>query len=182
MEILIVDLETTGWLKAGGQIVEIGIVELNTKTGEKTMLFDSVINPNQDAETIEKSWIVQKGYMTAKEILEGVQLSDVRDVVQSILNNHPDGITAFNNKFDFDYLEANGFELKYKLPCPMLASTAICKLPNRNGWKGYKWPNVQEAYNHFFPGNEYNEIHRGGDDAWHESDIVMKLIELNKLF
>ena len=36
-KILILDIETTGFLNQGGSIVEIGIVELNLDTGEISM-------------------------------------------------------------------------------------------------------------------------------------------------
>ena len=60
----------------------------------------------------------------------------------------------------------------------MLVSTPICKIPNK--WGKDKWPKVEEAYNFFFPGNDYVELHRGADDAFHEADIVFELIKRGK--
>lgn len=44
MEILIIDLETTGFLTQGGKIVEVGIVELDLETGNKKIIFDQVVH------------------------------------------------------------------------------------------------------------------------------------------
>ena len=59
----------------------------------------------------------------------------------------------------------------------MLLSTPICKCPNTNRG-GYKWPKVTEAYKFFFPESEYDELHRGADDAFHEASIVYELHKL----
>jgi DNA polymerase-3 subunit epsilon len=74
--------------------------------------------------------------------------------------------------FDVGFLSAKGLTFT-ELPCPMLLSTPLCKLPSVR--EGYKWPKVQEAYDFFFPGNEYVEEHRGADDAMHEAEIVYEL-------
>lgn len=60
----------------------------------------------------------------------------------------------------------------------MLLSTDVVKMPSPRG--GYKWPKVQQAYDFFFPDNEYTEQHRGADDAFYEADIVYKLYEMGK--
>jgi DNA polymerase-3 subunit epsilon len=49
----------------------------------------------------------------------------------------------------------------------------VCKIPGNYG--KYKWPKVEEAYDFFFPNNNYVEKHRGADDAFHEADIVYEL-------
>jgi DNA polymerase-3 subunit epsilon len=174
MKILIVDIETTGFLPTG-KICEIGIVELCLETEQKKVLFDKVINPNLDAEILAKSWIVENGYMTIPEILDGANFETVKDEIQSIIDNYENGITAFNRSFDIDFLKSYGIEFKKLLPCPMLKSTNICKLPNRNGYSNFKWPKAEEAYKHFYPESDYVEKHRGADDAFHEADIVLAL-------
>ena len=57
----------------------------------------------------------------------------------------------------------------------MKLSTDICKIPSS---RGYKWPKVQEAWEHFFGDTGYIETHRGADDAFHDADIVMELYKL----
>ena len=96
--------------------------------------------------------------------------------IQEIINKYPLGATAFNNVFDFDFLESRNFVFPKKLPCPMILSTNICRIPNAKG-KGYKWPKVQEAYDFLFGETAYVEEHRGGDDAFHEAEIVKELYD-----
>lgn len=175
-KILIIDLETTGFNPADAEIVEIGIVSLDLETGEKEILFDKIIKPEKlSNEKIKDSWIVRNGYMKAEEIINSNPISDYADEVQTIFDSYKNGLTAYNNSFDFGFLNFQGFGYR-KLACPMIISTKICKIPGRHG--GYKWPSVQEAYDYFFPGNQYEEKHRGADDAFHEADIVYKLYQM----
>lgn len=178
MKILIIDIETTGFLPQGGKIVEIGIVELCLNTGDKKIIFDKVLNPGICSNEIEKSWIVTNGYMKTDDIMNGVSFESIKEELQEIINNYPEGVTAFNRRFDCDFLESYGIKFPKKLPCPMLKSTNICKLPGRYG--SYKWPKVEEAYKHFFPDSKYIELHRGADDAFHEADIVLALHKQGK--
>jgi len=186
MKILIIDIETTGFLNQGGKISEIGIVELNLKNGNKKILFDKVINPNLDGEHLAKTWIVTNGYMTVDEIQKGVEFKEVKAKIQGLINQYPDGATAFNRKFDFDFLESYGIRFVKKLPCPMERCINIVKLPPTERMKmyrpdiQYKTPNCEEAYNFFHKGADFTEKHRGADDAWHEADIVYELYKIKK--
>jgi hypothetical protein len=96
--------------------------------------------------------------------------------VQQILDAYPLGATAYNKGFDFSYLSDRGLSIR-ELECPMILSTDVCKLPSRPGYNQYKWPTVEQAYDHFFPGNQYQEAHRVFDDAMHEAQIVKELYE-----
>lgn len=179
MKILILDLETTGFLQAGGKIIEIGIVELNLLTGETNIVFDEVCHESGiTKEEVERSWIVENSDMTVEEIQLSRNLEDMREEVQSILNKYENGATAYNNQFDFGFMEAKGFTFPKKLACPMKLATNVCKIEKARGY-GYKWPKVQEAWDYFF-GTEtgYIEKHRGADDAFHEAKIVKKLYDL----
>ena len=178
-KILIIDIETTGFLKQGGKIVEIGIIELDIKNGDSRIIFDEICHERPiTKEHVDKSWIVQNGYMTTEEIQHSKQLSEFATEIQGIINLYSNGSTAYNNVFDFGFLEDRGFHFPKKLPCPMILSTNICKIPKSKGM-GYKWPKVEEAYKHFFPESDYTELHRGADDAIHEAEIVFKLIEMD---
>ncbi len=179
-KILIVDIETTGFLKKGGKIVEVGIVELNLEDGSKKILFDEVCH--EDGITrfeCDNSWIVENSTLTTEEIRTSKHLYNLGHSIQEIINDYPLGATAFNNKFDFDFLKDRGFKFPRELDCPMLLSTDICKMPHKNGKKGNKWPSVMEAYKFFFPESKYIEQHRGADDAFYEADIVQKLYEMS---
>jgi len=176
--ILILDIETTGFLQAGGKIVEIGIVELNLTNGKRRIIYDKVCHEDGlTKELVEKAWIINNSDLTVEEIRQSKNLNLIKEEVQHIIDSYPLGITAFNNSFDFGFMESRGFNLKNKLPCPMILSTDICKIPNKNG-RGTKWPKVQEAYDFFFEKNDYEEKHRGADDALHEARIVHKLFEM----
>jgi len=175
-KILILDIETTGFLKQGGKIVEIGIAELNLTNGERRIIFDKVCHEDGiTKEGVEKAWIISNSDLTVEEIRNSKNLNEIRQEVQNIIDSYPLGITAFNNSFDFGFMEDRGFNMGKKLPCPMLLSTNICKIPSG---RGYKWPKVQEAYDFFFKKNDYTEKHRGADDALHEARIVHKLFEM----
>lgn len=175
-KILIIDIETTGFSRTSGKIVEIGIVELDLATGEKQILFDQVCQEEgTTTEEIETSWIVQNSTLTAEEILEAKFLHDLSPEIQKIFNQYEHGATAFNNAFDFGFLESRGFVFPKKLPCPMLLSTNVCKIQSP---RGFKWPKVEEAFKHFFGDTGYIEKHRGADDAFHEADIVYELFKM----
>ena len=59
----------------------------------------------------------------------------------------------------------------------MKLSTDICKIPSPRG-RGYKWPNVEEAYKFFTVKTDFIEKHRGADDALHEAEIIHHLYKL----
>lgn len=185
MTILIMDIETTGFLNKGGKIVEVGAVELCLKTGNKKIVFNKVINPGLSAEKLEKTWIVENKYMTVNEINAGFTFESIKTELQELINKYPDGATAFHNKFDFEFLESYGIKFPVKLPCLMEKSKPICKLPPTAkmlhwGFDGFKSPKAQEAYDHFFGKTDYIELHRGADDAFHEADICFELHKLGK--
>lgn len=173
-KILVLDLETTGFLNENGKIVEIGIVELNLDNGEKKIIYNQVCHEKGiTLEDVEKSWIVQNSDLNVEQIKYSPSLDRIKPTVQTILNDYPLGATAFNNSFDFGFLENRGFVFSKKLDCPMKLSTDICQLPSPRG--GFKWPKVQEAYDFFFGKTDYIEKHRGADDAFHEAEIVYEL-------
>lgn len=179
-KILILDIETTGFLNQGGAIVEIGIVELDLDTGEIKEVFESLLKEKILTAKHRQEpfgWIFNNSDLTVEAVRNAPDELEVFLQVQAILNKYPLGCTAFNKKFDFDFLKSRGIGVK-DLPCPMILSTDICKLPNRSGHSGYKWPKVEEAFNHFYPDIEYTEKHRGLDDAKHEAMIVYKLYEM----
>lgn len=180
-KIAVIDIETTGFLNQGGSIVEIGIVELDLKNGEIKIVYDSLCRESiLTAKHKEEpfGWIFRNSDLTPEMVRYARPFEEVKKEVQNVINSYPLGITAFNKRFDCDFLIDRGIEIKKELPCPMILSTSICKLPNKNGYGGYKWPKVEEAFAHFFPDIQYTELHRGADDAKHEAMIVYKLYQL----
>lgn len=178
-KILIVDIETTGFLYNGGKIVEVGIVELNLDTFSKVVLYDKVVQEaGMTQKSIEDAWIFKNSDLTVEEVLAAPLLDGEIEEIQDIVDAYPNGITAFNRDFDIKFLSDRGVVFPKLLPCPILLSTPICKLPNQYRSGGYKWPKVEEAYRHFFPDAKYVEKHRGADDAIHEAGIVLVLFRL----
>lgn len=178
-KILVIDLETTGFLQQGGKIIEVGIVGLNLETGDKKILFNEICHERPiTRKEVEDSWIVKNSSMTVEAIQKSKQLIHLKPTIQSLLDKYPAGATAFNNAFDFGFMEHRGFVFPKKLDCPMKLSTDICRIPNKNGYAGFKWPNFEEAHKHFFGETGYVEQHRGADDAFYEADLVYKLYQL----
>jgi DNA polymerase III epsilon subunit-like protein len=181
-KILIIDIETTGFSHTKNSIIEIGIVSLDLDTGDIRVLFDHILHEEKTTpEEVEKSWVIENSGITALMIHHSPKLSHFKEHIQSIIEMYPLGSTAYNNQFDFGFLEDRGFKFPVKLPCPMKLSTDICKIPAKYGKSGYKWPSCEEAYKHFFPDEDYVEQHRGADDAVHEAKIVKELYDL-KIF
>lgn len=177
-KILILDIETTNFLNRNGKIVEVGLVELDLSNGQRKIVFDQVTHETGiTLEEVEESWIIQNSDLTMEEIRHSKNLKLYHEEIQNIINSYPDGATAYNNAFDFGFFKHRGFTFVKELPCPMKLSTNICKIPNQNGYAGFKWPSVEEAYDFFFPDNDYDEKHRGADDAFHEAEIVYELFK-----
>ncbi len=175
-KILIIDIETTGFINKGGKIVEIGIVELDTENGNRKVVFDKVTHEKGITRNeVENSWIIKNSDLSVEDVRLSKRLDLLKNEIQGIINNYPAGATAYNRSFDFDFLESRGFKFLKKLPCPMILSTNILKLPGKYG--DFKWPKVEEAYDYFFSNNNYTEKHRGADDAMHEAEIVFELIK-----
>ena len=173
--IAVLDIETTGFLRYGGLIVEIGIVELNLSDGSTTVVYDKLVKEEGFCDTHKNSWIFQNSSLKFDEVTQTEPLNI--SVLQEILNNYK--VTAYNKKFDFDFLKTRGISIENELDCPMVLMTPICKLPHKNGnnmqSNDYKWPTVQESWKYLFPDDYYVEKHRGCDDAMHEALIVYEL-------
>jgi DNA polymerase-3 subunit epsilon len=173
--ILVVDIETTGFLNQGGKIVEIGIVKLDLETGKITPAYSSLINePGFDKNHTKEpfGWIFMNSNLSFEEIKFAPTLESQREIIQGLFEEFE--ATAYNKEFDFGFLINRGFKIK-ELPCPMILSTPIVNLPSNPGFKQPKWPKVEEAWEFFFGKTGYIEAHRGLDDAIHEAKIVYEL-------
>ena len=178
--ILVLDIETTGFLNQGGKIVEIGIVKLDLDTGNIVPIYNSLIKEQGlDASHTRGNfgWIFKNSDLNFEDVLEARSLESQKEEIQDILDSYR--VTAYNKAFDFGFLKDRGFHIK-ELDCPMLLSTPIVKLPAAYGRKGFKWPKVEEAWHYFFGDTGYDEAHRGLDDAAHEAKIVYKLYQMGE--
>lgn len=174
-KIIVLDIETTGFLGAGGKIVEVGMVSLDVKTGEIEQLFHSIFKEPGLTGKDRDAWIFKNSNLTVGEVREAPMLSDLLPEIQCILDAYPLGATAFNRSFDMSFLADRGIKFVKLQPCPMLLLTPIMKLKKRGG--GNKWPKVEEAIEKYCLIEDYTEAHRGLEDATDEAGIIWKMIE-----
>lgn len=176
MEIIVLDIETTGLDPAADAIVEIGIVLVDTDKKTIKKLFDKIVL--HDKFSMEKhafSWIFSNSSLRVSDVINANNLETYREEIQSYFDKYP--ATAFNMKFDFSFMAANNFKVN-KTKCLMETSRPYNKNLDRAG--RVKMPNVEEIYNQFYPNTKYIETHRGCDDAYHEAEILLKLVELKQ--
>jgi len=170
-EIIVLDIETTGFQNQNGLIVEVGMVLLNLETGNVTPIYNELVKENEFNDSHKDAWIFSNSDLSFDNVSKAKPLD--KSTIQNFLDKYH--ATAYNKSFDFNFLKSRGLKIN-ELPCPMMLSTDICKLPGRYG--SYKWPKVQEAYDHLFGKTDYVETHRGCDDAIHEAAIVYKLYQM----
>lgn len=169
--VIVLDIETTGLSPKFDMICEVGLCFLNLETGDIDPIF-SIICQEKNKKFDESSWIFQNSNLRFVEVINAPYLGDFREELQGVFNlNYP--CTAYNQKFDFGFLEFRDFRINQKFWDPMLKLTPILKIPNISYYaKDYKWPSVWEAYYYFFPNEHYIEAHRALDDAMHEAKII----------
>jgi len=171
--IAIVDIETTDLKPDNGLIVEIGIVELNLKTGGTKVLFDSLIKEPGFDEKSRYSWIFSNSDLKFDDVLIAPNLIGLKQDIQKILNQYH--LTAYNKAFDFEFLTAKGFSIKKEVADIMETAKNVCKIIKPNG--ELKCPKFQEAWNYFFPNKFYIEKHRALDDALHEALVLFEMYQ-----
>lgn len=174
MKIAVVDIETTSF-DHSQCIVELGCCELDLETGRTRKLFDEIIREPHFSPEHKTAWIFNNSNLEYEDVLEAESLEYYKESIQSIFNKYR--ASAFNKRFDFDYLVHRGFSIR-ELPCPMKIATDILKLPPVKPGTVYKFPSVEEAWAYFYPKTDYVELHRGYDDSLHEALIIFKLYEL----
>ncbi len=175
--IAVVDIETTGFSHQKDCIVEIGICELDLNSGVCRELFNKIIKEDHFSSHHQKSWIFENSDLKYEDVLNAKPLTVYKKDLQNIFDKY--SATAYNRKFDFDYLINRGFIIR-KLPCPMIVATDILKLHPKKVGKRYKWPKVEEAWIYYFPNKECIEEHRAYDDTLHEALIVYEMYKRNE--
>ena len=178
-KILVIDIETTGFNHQEDCILELGIVSLDLNNGSIEELFNATFKEKHLNGSHLNAWIFKNSDMKHETIRKSKDIDFYAPKIQVIFDQFQDKVVAFNRPFDIDFLKSRGF--KFGLDCldPMRESTDYFKLPHKNGRRGNKWPNVEEAYGNLFPNRKYVEQHRGLDDAKHEAEIVFELIKRN---
>lgn len=174
-KIIVIDIETTGLKPRYDLILEIGIIKLNLDTNNTKIKFDSYVKEPEFGDEHRNSWIFENSDLNFEKVENAPLIDDLRQEIQDIFLKYP--VTAFNKSFDLGFLKSRGFEFPNELPCIMITSTNICKIPSRNRMKKYKWPKAQEAWDFFFPNSDYIEKHRAADDATHEAKILYEMYQ-----
>lgn len=175
-KILVIDLETTHVSEKVGHILEVGLVSLDLETGEIEPLVGATVHePTCTYEEIFNSWFYQNSDFGVVRPSRAA-LHWVGGVEYHFKQFGYSGLTAFNQAFDFRWLESRGLKLPRKLPDPMKCARPIVKAKDKNG--RVKNPNVEEVYNYFFPDSGYVEKHRALDDAMHEAQIIYELYKI----
>jgi len=172
--ISILDIETTGLNRYFDMICEIGICTLNLDNGRIKPIFH-IICQEENKKFSDNSWIFKNSDLTIDTVRKAHYLEECRYTLQRKLDIHP--LTAYNQNFDFSFLESRDFKIHKKFWDPMIKLTPILKIPS---FYGYKWPSVQEAYNYFYPKERYIERHRALDDVKHEAKIIYATYKLLK--
>ncbi|MBA7497209.1 3'-5' exonuclease DinG [subsurface metagenome] len=172
--ISILDIETTGLDIYFDMICEIGLCSLNLDTGEIEPMFN-IICQEENKEFDKNAWIFQNSDLTIYNVRKAPYLEEYRKSLQELLDIYP--CTAYNQEFDFGFLESRNFKIHEKFWDAMHKLTPILKIPRYNG---YKYPSVQEAYNYLYPKENYVERHRALDDAKHEAKIIYATYKLLK--
>jgi len=170
-KIAIIDIETTALKPDQGLIVELGIVELDLVTGATKILFDSLIKESSYGELHRNAWIFINSDLKFEDIENAPSLNNVKNQIQDIFDHY--SITAYNNSFDFGFMESRGFVIKKDIPDIMAVAKEVCKIMRLKG--GYKNPKMQEAWDNIFPNTGYIEKHRAVDDAIHEARILFEM-------
>jgi DNA polymerase III subunit epsilon len=181
-EIVVVDIETSGFQQQGGLIVEVGMVSLNLETGRISDELNEIVRENGFGEKHARDpygWIFKNSDLRYEEVLRSRDLLEIIPNIQSVFDRYQYGATAFNKQFDSGFLKSRGLRIK-ELPCIMLSAAPVVNLPPNPGYFDPKWPKVQEAWDFFFPGSGYIETHRALDDARHEALIAYELYKIGK--
>jgi len=173
--VLIGDVGTTDLQPSKGCLLEVGLVELNLKNGKIKPLFDEVFREKGLSAKDRKAWLFENGYMTHEEVRVSEPFEVYEQEIQSILDKY-ENISFWNSSFDCGWLRSRGFSLPNELPCPMKTSAKWFDLPYKSGRGRGKFASVDEAWVHLMGENTgYKEIHRAGDDAIHEAEIMYQL-------
>ena len=168
--VIVLDIETTGLLPEVDMICEVGLCFLNLESGDIKPIFNTICQ-EENKRFRHNSWIFRNSDLKYVDVINAPYLEVFREELQGIFNlDYP--CTAYNQEFDFGFLEFRDFRINQKFWDPMLKLTPILKIQNYSYYARYKWPSVWEAHNYFFPNERYIETHRALDDAIHEAKII----------
>jgi len=178
-KIAIIDIETTGFNRHLDSILEIGIVELDTKTGKMKTLFNSLVrDSNFDIFRHLDNDFVKNSGIDITEIINFISIKECEKDLQLIFDNYR--CAAYNSPFDFGWLESRGFSIPMKLMDVM----RFCRktFPTCGSFKFqevYRYVNnlLKKSNNQYLTRSEYITNHRAIDDAICEAELLFYLIK-----
>jgi DNA polymerase-3 subunit epsilon len=178
-KIVIIDIETTGFNRDLDNIIEIGIVELDIKSGQIRTLFNSQVkDTNFDvSQHIDNTFIKTSG-IDIYEISESISIKECEEDLQLIFDNYR--CAAYNRTFDFGWLESRAFSIPMKLMDIM--RFCIKSFPNCGSFKFqdvYKFITNQpnDFITKYLTRTYYKSNHRAIDDAICEAEVLFYLIK-----
>lgn len=128
---LVIDIETTHLSKDKGHIVEVGIVRLSLGTGGCEAVYNRPIyEEGLTVEELRGSWFYANSDFNKTDMLRMHPLNAPE--IQKIIDQDPDGATAYNSLFDFGWLESRGADV------PVQATRPYEDLPSDSQGAGQK--------------------------------------------
>ncbi|KKM71341.1 hypothetical protein LCGC14_1431560, partial [marine sediment metagenome] len=170
--VIVIDIETTGFDSSVDKIIEIGIIEVNLKTKERKVLFNSPIY-EEGVDLHKNSEFFKMSSLDYSNITDYPSLEFLENTLQFIFDNIR--ITSFNMNFDLGFLESRGFLFPKKLQDLMTHTRKI--MP-----KGKKY-NFEYAYRFLFNSSknkesnylsdpDYRQQHHAIDDAIYGVELL----------
>ncbi|MBT01615.1 DNA polymerase III subunit epsilon [bacterium] len=178
MSYLFFDTETTGFPVKGApwsderqpHLVQIAAI-LYDKDFNEVANVSEIIYPEAVISGHEQSWIIPESAAKIHRITQARAVEYGKNI-HKVLNKFNEMLLsskmliAHNIDFDLKILKiaytriGSDLILPEDLFCTMKSTTDICKIPNKRGWGGYKWPNLSELHTFLF-----NESFDGAHDA-----------------
>ena len=156
MRILIFDTETGGISPENNDILQLSYQVVDIDTLETLKVVNHYFPWPEDKWRVDEGAIRVNGL--TEEFLATKQLSDRYEALQQFFDDMYacTYVVAHNGTFDKRFVEAEAERLRYKigpdewkpLIDTMRTTTDLCQIPNRNGYKGYKWPRLSELAEH----------------------------------
>ena len=183
MNLLFVDTETSGFAKFSlpaddptqPHLVQLAAI-LTDPTGRPLNTFGLLIKP--EGWEIPAEATAVHNITTAMCHEHGVKLAGAVNLLLRLLTGNVT-MVAHNLRFDQMVLRTAVARSGCAWPevptyCTMLAATPIVGLPNPNGRRGNKWPQLKEAYRHF-TGKEPEVTHDALADVRSCMEVFFKL-------
>jgi len=188
MKVLLFDTETTGLpteYKIAAQqspnnwphIVDIAWILLDTDTNKILQQKSFIIRPTNWTIPLESTAI--HGIHHAFAVSYGAPLEDV---IKDFFAIDCDMYIAHNIKFDENVImnavhwDIDGASYRFNKPmkCTMNIAKGMCKLPFKNGGRGYKPPKLSELYEHVFHEKPIQSRLHG---AMYDTQLLTKIVK-----